>query len=205
MKSKKNTLHNDVQDQQMKGNKISLEDQVIRNFDEVLESDEKIIKGFKPNFARVFLSRLLLTGIPCLLIAIFGILTFLIPDQQMSYVTALIIMLVAIMLACLMFALSVWFTCLYYKNTYYCYTNKRIIIKTGIFAVDFKSLVFDSIVSSTIYVGLLDKLLRKNTGTVYFKTALNSESQKIEKYIFAHVENASEIEKEIKNYISKQK
>ena len=69
----------DVQDKEMKGKKITLEDQIIRNFDEVLESDEKIIKGFKPNKAKVFWSRILLTGVPCLFIALLGLFAFLFP------------------------------------------------------------------------------------------------------------------------------
>lgn len=204
--SKKNMPQTDIQDQQMKGSKISLEDQIIRNFDEVLERDEKIIKGFKPSRIKVFLSRILLTGIPCLLIAMLGLITFLIPDPEVPCTASLIIMIIALVLACVIFAISVWFICLYFKNTYYVYTNKRVIVKTGIFAVNFKSIELNNITSIDVNVSLFDKLLRKHTGTIKFCGKPNSDGNKSfdnQHCYFAHIGSPNVVKKEIKEYISK--
>ena len=131
-----------------------------------------------------------------------GLFAFLFPDAETSFAASLAVMIVSMALAVLIFACSIWFTCLYFKNTYYAYTNKRIIIRTGIFGVDFKSLDLDNIGASDVYVSLLDKLIRKHTGTIKFGSNSSPINGTNGNYMFAHIEGPYEVYKEIKNFIN---
>ena len=205
MKAKQNknsSLKNGIQDQDLSKKGIAVEDQIIRLFDEVLESDEKIIKGFKPNKIKLIFSKFLLIGLPCLFIAFFGLLTYFIPDNQTSYTASLVIMIVAFSLSLLLFAMGMCFVVLYYRNTYYVYTNKRLIIRTGIIGIDFKRLDLNNVSEGEVYTSFIDKMLRKNTGTIKFKSNYAQMSSINGNYIFAHIEKPYDVYKEIKTLIN---
>ncbi len=55
-----------------------------------------------------------------------------------------------------------------YKNLDYAFTNKRIIVKSGIIGIDFKNIYYPEIESVNLKVGLIDKLLK--VGDVYVKS-----------------------------------
>ena len=60
-----------------------------------------------------------------------------------------------------------------YKNLEYAFTNKRIIIKSGIIGIDFKNIYYSDIESVNLKVGLVDKMLK--VGDIYIKS--NNQSQ----------------------------
>ena len=60
-----------------------------------------------------------------------------------------------------------------YKNLEYAFTNKRIIIKSGIIGIDFKNIYYSEIESVNLKVGLFDKLFK--VGDIYIKS--NNQSQ----------------------------
>ncbi len=55
-----------------------------------------------------------------------------------------------------------------YKNLEYAFTNKRIIIKSGIIGIDFKNIYYSEIESVNLKVGLFDKMLK--VGDIYVKS-----------------------------------
>lgn len=55
-----------------------------------------------------------------------------------------------------------------YKNLEYVFTNKRIIIKSGIIGIDFQNIYYSEIQSVNLKVGLFDKMLK--VGDVYIKS-----------------------------------
>ena len=55
-----------------------------------------------------------------------------------------------------------------YKNLEYAFTNKRIIIKSGIIGIDIKSLYYSEIDSFNLKVGLIDKILK--VGDIYISS-----------------------------------
>lgn len=55
-----------------------------------------------------------------------------------------------------------------YKNLEYAFTNKRIIIKSGLIGVDFKNIYYSEIESVNLSVGLSDKILK--VGDIYIKS-----------------------------------
>lgn len=194
MELKKN---NEVQDESLKKGKISVEDQVIRLFDDVIEADETIQKGFKPNKKKVFASFIIFDVI----VAFFFSLTILgmwfdgeIPQKEKIIGTCIVAGVVFLIVA-----LTMWFVSLYYKNAYYVYTNKRIIVRTGVFGVDFHSLDIENIGASNVCVSLLDKMVGKNTGSIRFGS--NSSPITNSYYGFMNIENPYQVYKEIKGYI----
>ena len=60
-----------------------------------------------------------------------------------------------------------------YKNLEYAFTNKRIIIRSGIIGIDFKNIYYSEIESVNLKVGLFDKLFK--VGDIYIKS--NNQSQ----------------------------
>lgn len=189
--------NNEVQDESLKKGKISVEDQVIRLFDDVIEVDETIQKGFKPNKKKVFASFIIFDVI----VAFFFSLTILgmwldgeIPQKEKIIGTCIVAGVVLLIVA-----LTMWFVSLYYKNAYYVYTNKRIIVRTGVFGVDFHSLDIENIGASNVCVSLLDKMVGKNTGSIRFGS--NSSPITNSYYGFMNIENPYQVYKEIKGYI----
>lgn len=189
--------NNEVQDESLKKGKISVEDQVIRLFDDVIEADETIQKGFKPNKKKVFASFIIFDVI----VAFFFSLTILgmwldgeIPQKEKIIGTCIVAGVVFLIVA-----LTMWFVSLYYKNAYYIYTNKRIIVRTGVFGVDFHSLDIENIGASNVCVSLLDKMVGKNTGSIRFGS--NSSPITNSYYGFMNIENPYQVYKEIKGYI----
>lgn len=189
--------NNEVQDESLKKGKISVEDQVIRLFDDVIEADETIQKGFKPNKKKVFASFIIFDVI----VAFFFSLTILgmwldgeIPQKEKIIGTCIVAGVVLFIVA-----LTMWFVSLYYKNAYYVYTNKRIIVRTGVFGVDFHSLDIENIGASNVCVSLLDKMVGKNTGSIRFGS--NSSPITNSYYGFMNIENPYQVYKEIKGYI----
>ncbi len=194
MELKKN---NEVQDESLKKGKISVEDQVIRLFDDVIEADETIQKGFKPNKKKVFASFIIFDVI----VAFFFSLTILgmwldgeIPQKEKIIGTCIVAGVVLLIVS-----FTMWFVSLYYKNAYYVYTNKRIIVRTGVFGVDFHSLDIENIGASNVCVSLLDKMVGKNTGSIRFGS--NSSPITNSYYGFMNIENPYQVYKEIKGYI----
>lgn len=55
---------------------------------------------------------------------------------------------------------------LVYRFVSYVITDKRTIIQDGVIGRDFESIEHDAVVSTAVSVGLIDKLLGKNSGTV---------------------------------------
>ena len=170
-------------------------------FEKILDDDEKIVKVLKPHKGKFLFSVLLTWGVSFLLFAIMGILGILFPGEGMEveliYLVIPIGLWVVSMLVVLLFAL------IYYKNLYYAYSNKRIIIRSGIFGVDFKSLDMSMIGAVNVYVSLIDKVLRKDTGSIMFgSTASPIGGQNAGAgYRYNHIKAPYETCKEIKSSI----
>lgn len=194
MELKKN---NEVQDESLKKGKISVEDQVIRLFDDVIEADETIQKGFKPNKKKVFASFIIFDVIVAFFFSLMILGMWLdgeIPQKEKIIGTCIVAGVVLLIVS-----LTMWFVSLYYKNAYYVYTNKRIIVRTGVFGVDFHSLDIENIGASNVCVSLLDKMVGKNTGSIRFGS--NSSPITNSYYGFMNIENPYQVYKEIKGYI----
>ncbi len=187
-------------------NNEKLENDVVRVFDDVLEENEKIYKAFKPSKGRVFWGNFLKITLVFLLLFAFVLIIVAIPEDgsqvnPSDYLYASVSMVCAYVL---ILALYLWFTMLYYKNTYFAYTNKRLIVRTGIFGVDYKSLDIKNIGASDVYVSFLDKLFRIGTGSLRFgsnSSPINSNGSVA--YSFTNIKDPYNVYKELKLHIEK--
>lgn len=173
-------------------------------FSHVLDDDEKIVKVFKPNKTKLFLSTIVTHTLWMaffLIISVLGILFDTETDASPIYVLIPIGLYLAVLL------IVIVLTNIYYKNVYYAYSNKRIIIRTGIFGVDYKSLDMNMIGVVDVYVSLLDKIAKKNTGSVTFGSAASPviDGKYSAAYKFGHITMPYETCKEIKSYIAEHK
>lgn len=173
-------------------------------FSKVLDDDEKIVKVYKPNKTKLFVSTFVSYTIAMaffVIVSIIGILFDSETDANPIWVLVPIGIYVAVILV--VFAL----THIYYKNVYFAYSNKRIIIRTGIFGIDYKSLDMSMIGVVDVYVSLIDKVIKKNTGSVTFGSAASPvvDGKYSASYKFGHIEMPYETCKEIKSYIAEYK
>ena len=179
-------------------------------FSPVLDKDEKVLKVFKPNKAKMFWSmflRGLFTVVWVCLFFAFGFGIGLGKDvvengETVTYLNnnAFYIALACSFVVCML--LIVLFYHLAYKHTFYSYTNKRILIRKGIIGVDYKSLDMGMIGAVSVNVSLLDKLVHKNTGTIVFGSmASPMVARDSMMFKFAHLKEPYETYKEIKNEI----
>lgn len=80
-----------------------------------------------------------------------------------------------------------------YKNVYYAYTNKRLIVREGIFGNSYDSLEYNDITSTSVKVGYFDR--KSNTGTLIFVSPSSN-------LAFAHIQNPYQVMNEIKEHIN---
>ncbi|MBQ3158465.1 MAG: PH domain-containing protein [Clostridia bacterium] len=182
--------------------KVDFDDEVIRAFDLVLDSDEKIEKAIKPEKAKVYLSNIFSLVMPFLIMALFIVLVFCLPSEEKASTGEIIL---ATVLPSSLFVLSLVLVLivshLYYKNTFFASTNKRLIIRTGIFGVDYKSVDLENITANNIVESVLDKMLKKGTGTIKFMVLAEAVGIENRAFAFSHIKNPYDVCKEIKERI----
>jgi len=145
-------------------------------FQGVLEKDEKIIKMYKPDKKKfnwyvrllIWLSTVWFYG------AVFVVLDPAVRDWFGGWLTDnpwLIVLAIigAVTLLIILIELFVRiFTGLYYKNRYYVYTDRRVLVRSGVFGIDYKSLEYRNLTATIVKVSLLDRLIKHKTGTIVF-------------------------------------
>ncbi len=184
--------------------KEALNDEVARTFDDILDSDEKIVESYKPNKAKTYFSNIMTAILPMVLFLCLCFVAFLIPSEEPVSVSETWIALgTCIGIVVVLSALLLVFTELWYRHTIYAVTEKRIIIRTGIFGVDYKSLDIKSIGATDVYVSLLDKILCKKTGSLKFGSNSSPILSKSSSYNFAHIKEPYAVYKVLKAHIEK--
>lgn len=165
-------------------------------FNVVLEDDEKILKIYKPNKLRTWFTMIVI-GVALLLIFIPLIIMGFVDDFGWESLVAVLLISIVIAL------FSVPFISLWYKKTVYAVTNKRILIRTGLIGVDYKSLDFTMLGAMTVNVSWADKLLKKNTGMISFGSMASPMMNSIgTTFVFSYLNNPYETYKEIKKIIN---
>lgn len=88
---------------------------------------------------------------------------------------------------------------LVHKNTYYGYSNKRILHRTGFFGIDFKTIDYDKIQNIEVNVNFFERLF--NVGSIRFFSGeiVHSDQGSRPSYtVFKAIENPYEVFKKIK-------
>jgi hypothetical protein len=182
-------------------------------FSDIIEKGETIVKAYKPNKKKYWWGVglcLFFTSFWAVVLLIFSLIAsndFLTDEDGVNGKIPLII-ISSIWIAGSL--LSIIFACLNYKNKFYCYTDRRIIVRSGIFGVDYASLEFKSLTATMVMVSLLDKILRTQTGTIKFGSASSQISGGsstaggvTNPYTFRHIEKPYDVMREIKEHINK--
>lgn len=177
----------------------------------ILDTNEEIIKSYKPNKKRfIYLNIIgsifpLLIGLVLIVLAILmstGVIIFTDSDGDSP---ALFLYIFGGVWSGLIL-ISVLSRFISYYKTVYCVTNKRIIIKHGVIGTDFKSVELKSVTSIDVNVGFLDKLVKPNTGTLTFGTASspisNNNGTSRGYFAFNSIENPYDAYREIKESVS---
>ena len=175
-----------------------------RMFEEVLDKDEEVIKVFEPNKTKLYFASFFIYFVS--VIWMFGVAVAGIVSETTNYLPYL---LLAVSIFAAITIIVFIFVRIYYNNLFYAYTNKRIIIRKGILGVDYKALDMKTIGAVNVYVSPLDKLLKRNTGTIMFGS-MSSPIQSYNgsagaAYKFTHIVDPYSTYREIKSKIDEYK
>lgn len=172
----------------------------IELFKPVLDADEEILKIYKPNKFRTFFGTILVCILVTLLFSLAVIGAFLDPETTIATGIGFIVFIVVFD------ALAILLIALWYNKTIFAVTNKRILIRTGYIGVDYKGLDYDTVGALTVNVNWIDKILKKNTGTLSFGSMaspmINTANYK---FSFVYINNPYEVYREVKAIIDENK
>ena len=202
-------------------------------FGQVLDADEMIVRTFKPHklrFIGLGILGAIIKAVPAIIFGLAFIIIFSIignqdPEEMSCEINGVeatgeecssfignlsFIGWIIIGLALLGVVISIVAKLVKYNKTMYCYTTKRIIMRTGFIGADYQTLDFDAISAMNVRVDFLDKLVKPNTGTVWFASAAAPMVGAgipggVSNYAFVCIEKPYDVYKEIKEYISKNK
>ena len=173
-------------------------------FSDVLDKDESISGSYKPEKFKFFFMAILTYCVIGLIIVLFATLAVIFPTDMEEAPTLWYrfipsaVFLAGLVVNCLLDA--VW-----YRNVGYCYTNKRIIIRCGVFGVYYRCLDLDSIGVIDVSITVFDKILRRGTGTLRFGSLANPTVPNTGMYAFMHVKDPYVVYKCIKDAVDNAK
>lgn len=173
-------------------------------FEPILDKNEKIMEVFKPNRAKVFLSSFISSFLFLLFMFAIACLAIFVPEEGVTPINPIWV-LVPVGIFIVLEAIILIFTAMYYKKTYFAYSNKRVIVRTGIIGVDYKSLDIKMIGAFDVNVSFIDKLVHKNTGSIRFGSMSSPVTNQAGGIVFASITNPYENYKKIKEYVEENK
>lgn len=143
------------------------------NIKDILDEDEQLLWEGKPK-RKAFLLNAFFKFFPIALIWLIFDLGFIIAMISSSggFDIVMTIVLIAFFALHLM-PVWIWLSNIItanrkHKNLEYAFTNKRIIVKSGIIGIDFKSIYYSEIDSVNLKVGIIDRILK--VGDVYISS-----------------------------------
>ncbi len=174
-------------------------------FQEILNSNETIIKIYKPNRLKYWISKvldlLLWVVVFAMIVLAFSFMQINDTEEPVNAAFNPIGFAISfgISMAILLF-LAVYLI-FYYRNLYYCVTNERVITRSGVFGTDFKTLDMQMIGAINVRVSLLDKIVKKDTGSINFGSNSAPIMGKASTFIFKDIVAPYNECKEIKNAV----
>lgn len=176
-------------------------------FQPILDDDEEVVKVVRLHKGRAWFSTIASLIIFGLVIVPVGILMIIFHEPAAAGEEDM--MGFGIMLLCfwaLVTLIAIICVALWCNKTVYAWTNKRVLIRTGYIGVDYKSLDLNMVGALSVNVNIVDKLLRKNTGTISFGSMASPMTvQNASKFSFSFIHEPYQIYKEVKVYIDQKK
>ena len=177
----------------------------MRNyFADILDSGEEILDSFKPVKRKFYFVAVLIYCLVGLLIVLFSTLAIAFPPDG-GNPPALLYMFIPGAVFLVGLGINCVLDAVWYKNACYCYTNKRIIIRCGVFGVYYRCLDLSSIGAIDVSITVFDKMLKANTGTLRFGTIARPTVPNTGVYAFMHVKNPYDTYRKIKETIDRSK
>ncbi len=170
-------------------------------FDNILDNDEVVVDILRPSKAKLIIRTVLLAVFWIILLLICFVPYFITSSIiEEATIDGFIGVILAIVFLVIIF-FQIFFTMMWYNKTYYAYTNKRLIIRTGIIGVDFRSLDIKMVGATDVYVSLLDKIANKNTGSLRFGSMSSPIVNSASMFSFSHISDPYNNYKKIKEHI----
>jgi len=187
-------------------------DKITTEFDPILDEGEEVTAVFKPNKARFFLGRVLTYFFLGFWLCWFPLL-MLVPDRDTGEsvlggnVALAWVIFAAVLVLPTLIALPFIFA--HYRHVLYAVSGSRLLIKDGIVGVDYRTLELKNIGATDVNVGVLDKMMGRNTGTLSFGSNASPMTGNgrngVNVYRFANVVGPYVVLKNIKAAIEKSK
>ena len=144
--------------------------------EDILSKDEKILQRLKPN-KRVLLLESIFKGLPVVLLWVafdtFFIVMMVVTGafkENTGLIPAVIAFFALHLLPLWLYILNIIKTMAGAKNIEYVFTDKRIIIRSGVIGIDFKNIYYTDVQGINCRVGIFDRIFK--VGDLYIK-ALN--------------------------------
>ncbi len=138
-------------------------------FNEILDKDEEIRWSSQPNFTTWMLSGIVLVlilgsfgGFVGLFLIIAGMAA---PSDGMILAIPGLVAFVVVCCVCIWFMFWLYFS---HGNTAYAFTNKRVLMRSGVFGTDFQIIDYDKIRDMQVNVGPIEKMC--HVGSILFNT-----------------------------------
>lgn len=180
-------------------------------FDDIIEKDEEIVEVFKPQKTRFWwgiVSSSLMIVVAVLLWSLIVVAGILVDYPEAAPIVALgfLAVIAFVLLLVAIFGKTA------YNNRFYAYSNKRILIRSGIIGIDYRTLEFQALTATIVRVSFLDRVLRTNTGTLMFGSpsspvgmAPANNNVAANSYSFRNIEDPYNTLREIKEYMDSKK
>lgn len=146
------------------------------SIEDILSKDEKILQRLKPN-KRVLLLESIFKGLPVVLLWVafdtFFIVMMIVTGafkENPGLIPAVIAFFALHLLPLWLYILNIIKTMAGAKNIEYVFTDKRIIIRSGVIGIDFKNIYYTDVQGINCRVGIFDRIFK--VGDLYIK-ALN--------------------------------
>lgn len=145
----------------------------LKNIEDVIGSDEQILWSGKPK-KRAFLINAFTKMLPIALIwllfdgAFIGLMIGTMDEIPASVKTFMAVFFLFHLMPVWIWLSNVLTANRQHENLEYAFTNKRIIIKSGIIGIDFKNVYYSEIDSVNLRVGLVDRI--EKVGDIYIKS-----------------------------------
>lgn len=141
--------------------------------EDILSEDEAILQRLKPN-RKVLLLEALFKGLPFVLLWVafdsFFIIMMIVTGafKENPYLIIFVVAFFALHLLPLwMYIINIVKTMAGSKNIEYVFTNRRIIVRSGVIGIDFKTIYYTDVEGINCRVGILDRMFK--VGDLYIK------------------------------------
>ena len=145
----------------------------LNNIEDVISSDEQILWSGKPK-KRAYLINAFTKMLPIALIwllfdgAFIGLMIGTMDEIPASVKTFMTVFFLFHLMPVWIWLSNVLTANRQHENLEYAFTNKRVIIKSGIIGIDFKNIYYSEIDSVNLRVGLVDRI--EKVGDIYIKS-----------------------------------